>query len=134
MTVAEAAAFAKKNPETIRRWIREGKLAAKKDSREDWVIQQDDLTKCINTSLLQTIGMAAISPTAGMISAISEMIRENKDKTVIDTDLMAKHEMELELQSVERQIQEAEAKIVMLVKKVGALQEKKGRLNAALGL
>jgi excisionase family DNA binding protein len=46
MTVAEAARRAGRNPETIRRWIREGKLTAWKVGTQH-VIDEDDLTTAL---------------------------------------------------------------------------------------
>lgn len=43
LTVPEAARLSGKNPETIRRWIRSGKLAAEKVGTQ-YVIDYDDLT------------------------------------------------------------------------------------------
>jgi len=46
LTVPEAARRAGKNPETIRRWIREGKLPARKIGTQH-VIEEVDLTAAI---------------------------------------------------------------------------------------
>jgi excisionase family DNA binding protein len=42
LTVPEAARLAGRNPETIRRWIREGKLRARKVGTQH-VLEEDDL-------------------------------------------------------------------------------------------
>lgn len=44
LTVPEAARLSGKNPETIRRWIRSGKLPAEKVGTQ-YVIDYDDLTE-----------------------------------------------------------------------------------------
>ena len=44
MTVNEAAQMLGRNPETVRRWIRELKLPAKKIGMI-WLIRRDDLAK-----------------------------------------------------------------------------------------
>jgi excisionase family DNA binding protein len=44
LTVPEAARRAGRNPETIRRWIREGKLPARKVGTQH-VIEEDDLAE-----------------------------------------------------------------------------------------
>lgn len=44
LTVPEAARLSGKNPETVRRWIRSGKLPAKKVGTQ-YVIDYDDLTE-----------------------------------------------------------------------------------------
>ena len=46
LTVPEAARRTGKNPETIRRWIREGKLAARKVGTQH-VIEEADLSELI---------------------------------------------------------------------------------------
>jgi len=46
LTVAEAARRAGRNPETVRRWIREGKLTAWKVGSQH-VIDEDDLTQTL---------------------------------------------------------------------------------------
>jgi excisionase family DNA binding protein len=48
ITVPEAARRARRNPETIRRWIREGKLPARKVGTQH-VIEEDDLEARLGT-------------------------------------------------------------------------------------
>ncbi len=47
LTVPEAARRVGRNPETIRRWIREGKLPAKKIGTQH-VIEEDDLSTYVD--------------------------------------------------------------------------------------
>jgi excisionase family DNA binding protein len=47
LTVPEAARRAGRNPETIRRWIREGKLRATKVGTQH-VLEEDDLADVLN--------------------------------------------------------------------------------------
>lgn len=47
LTVPEAARIAGRNPETVRRWIREGKLRARKVGTQH-VIEEDDLRDLID--------------------------------------------------------------------------------------
>lgn len=48
ITVYEAAIIANKNPETIRRWVRSGKLPATISSKkEGYLIEERNLTKCL---------------------------------------------------------------------------------------
>jgi len=49
MTVPEAARRVGKNPETIRRWIREGKLPARKIGTQH-IIDETDLDELLTTS------------------------------------------------------------------------------------
>jgi excisionase family DNA binding protein len=49
ITVPEAARRAKRNPETIRRWIREGKLRATKVGTQH-VVEEDDLEAFLDAS------------------------------------------------------------------------------------
>lgn len=49
LTVPEAARRAGKNPETIRRWIREGKLRARKVGTQH-VLEEDDLAEAMEQS------------------------------------------------------------------------------------
>jgi len=53
LTVPEAARYAGKNPETVRRWIREGKLHARKFGNQH-VIDEDDLA--------DTLRIAGVAP------------------------------------------------------------------------
>ena len=46
LTVPEAAKRARRNPETVRRWIREGKLRARKIGTQH-VIEEQDLERVI---------------------------------------------------------------------------------------
>lgn len=48
LTVPEAARRAGKNPETIRRWIREGKLRARKVGTQH-VLEEEDLAEVLGT-------------------------------------------------------------------------------------
>lgn len=47
LTVPEAARRAARNPETIRRWIREGKLPAERIGTQ-WVIEEEDLDTTVD--------------------------------------------------------------------------------------
>ena len=47
LTVPEAARRVDRNPETVRRWIREGKLAAERIGTQ-WVIEEEDLDAVMN--------------------------------------------------------------------------------------
>ncbi len=47
LTVPEAARRVARNPETIRRWIREGKLPAERIGTQ-WVIEEEDLDAVMN--------------------------------------------------------------------------------------
>ncbi|CAN5521606.1 hypothetical protein BH20ACT18_BH20ACT18_04690 [soil metagenome] len=47
LTVPEAARRVARNPETIRRWIREGKLPAERIGTQ-WIIEEDDLDVVMN--------------------------------------------------------------------------------------
>ena len=49
LTVPEAARRAGRNPETIRRWIREGKLPARKVGTQH-VLEEDDLEAYLDRS------------------------------------------------------------------------------------
>ncbi len=49
LTVPEAAKRTGRNPETIRRWIREGKLAARKVGTQH-VIEEEDLDEVLGRS------------------------------------------------------------------------------------
>lgn len=49
LTVPEAARRVGRNPETVRRWIREGKLPAKKVGTQH-VIEEDDLAEAAGES------------------------------------------------------------------------------------
>jgi excisionase family DNA binding protein len=49
MTVPEAAKRTGRNPETIRRWIREGKLAARKVGTQH-VIEEADLAEMVRSA------------------------------------------------------------------------------------
>jgi len=51
MTVPEAARRAGKNPETIRRWIREGKLRSRKIGTQH-IIEEDDLEDMLGDEML----------------------------------------------------------------------------------
>lgn len=51
LTVPEAASRAGRNPETIRRWIREGKLRARKVGTQH-VIEEEDLDTAIEDGTL----------------------------------------------------------------------------------
>lgn len=51
LTVPEAAQKAGKNPETIRRWIREGKLSSRKIGTQH-VIKECDLEVLLETEIL----------------------------------------------------------------------------------
>jgi excisionase family DNA binding protein len=51
MTVPEAAKRSGRNPETIRRWIREGRLRAKKIGTQH-VIEEEDLESMLEDGLL----------------------------------------------------------------------------------
>ena len=42
-SILQAAAYAKKNPDTVRRWIREGKVTAKRNNLGHWEILKNDL-------------------------------------------------------------------------------------------
>jgi hypothetical protein len=43
LSILQAATYVKKNPETIRRWIREKKVVAKRDELGRWTILKSDL-------------------------------------------------------------------------------------------
>lgn len=51
LTVPEAATRAGRNPETIRRWIREGKLRARKVGTQH-VVEEDDLEAALDEGVL----------------------------------------------------------------------------------
>ncbi|WP_066647661.1 MULTISPECIES: helix-turn-helix domain-containing protein [Clostridia] len=74
-TVKEVAEMLDTNPETVRRWIRSGKLKAEKSSRKDGnVIQEDDLYKYLRgTSKYAGVaaGMVLGSPLLAVTSLIA---------------------------------------------------------------
>ncbi len=47
LTVPEAARRVARNPETVRRWIREGKLPAERIGTQ-WIIEDEDLDAIMN--------------------------------------------------------------------------------------
>lgn len=57
LTVPEAARRAGRNPETIRRWIREGRLRARKVGTQH-VLEEDDLATAL-ASLSDTVDLPA---------------------------------------------------------------------------
>jgi len=78
LTVPEAARRVGRNPETVRRWIREGKLAARKIGNQH-VIEEDDLEAAAAPS--RTIGipdswrMADGRPLPDVVAALHESRR-----------------------------------------------------------
>ena len=58
MTVPEAARRAGKNPETVRRWIREGKLAATKVGTQH-VIDETDLERMLSAGTDEVLPLPA---------------------------------------------------------------------------
>lgn len=72
LTVPEAAKVARRDPETVRRWIRAGKLAARKVGTQH-LIDQDDLTAFLDASgvadqgheIRETAAPYEASPAAG---------------------------------------------------------------------
>jgi excisionase family DNA binding protein len=51
LTIEETAAKLKMHPETVRQWLRDGKLAGVKLSR-DWRVRESDLAAFINARLV----------------------------------------------------------------------------------
>lgn len=48
-SILQAAAYTKKNPDTIRRWIREGKVPAKRNKLGHWELMKSDLDEFLKT-------------------------------------------------------------------------------------
>jgi uncharacterized protein len=71
LTVIEAARIGRRNPETIRRWIREGKLRARKFGTQH-MIDEDDLSE-----MLRPARTAAIDP-----GHVIEIIRASRAERV----------------------------------------------------
>ena len=78
LTVAEAARIAGKNPETIRRWIRSGRLAARKFGTQH-VIDAAELDEVIHG--VRAVGLAdAVSEEhRSFMDLVVRTIREDRD-------------------------------------------------------
>lgn len=73
-SVKEIAEMLGTNPETVRRWIRSGKLKAEKNSRKDGnVVQEDDLYKYLRGTS-RYAGVAAGMASANSLLGISSLI------------------------------------------------------------
>lgn len=48
-SILQAATYTKKNPDTIRRWIREKKVVANRDDLGRWVILKNDLDEYLKS-------------------------------------------------------------------------------------
>ena len=79
MTVPDAARIAGRNPETIRRWIREGKLPAHKVGTQH-VIEEADLDSLLGISSDRAPAVAERRSTAtdALTSDVSDAIRRSR--------------------------------------------------------
>ena len=73
-TVEEISKMLGKNPETVRRWIRSGKLKATQDSRKKGnLVTETELTRFLNTSGKMAAvagGLFAVNPLLGIGAAV----------------------------------------------------------------
>ena len=82
LTVAEAARIARRNPETIRRWIRSGRLSARKFGTQHVVdeIELDELVHGIRAEGVpdwMRDGLGALGMSA---DDVVRMVREDRDE------------------------------------------------------
>ncbi len=82
LTVPEAAKIAGKNPETIRRWIRSGKLRAQKFGTQHMVdeVALDELVngiRAVNVPEWMRAGLGTLGLTP---DEITRMVREDRDE------------------------------------------------------
>jgi len=79
LTVPEAARRVNRNPETVRRWIREGKLRASKVGTQH-VIEEDDLAALVETAAMVPLppGWAVTSWGAPMPDVVAALRRSRE--------------------------------------------------------
>lgn len=78
LTVPEAARIAGKNPETIRRWIRSGRLPAKKFGTQH-VVDEVDLDELVNGVRAWGLPEDTTPEERAFADRIVRMIREDRD-------------------------------------------------------
>ena len=80
LTVPEAARRAKRNPETIRRWIREGKLTSWKVGAQ-YLIDEDDLSDAIRGVFASPGGLNEADAPMTTAQIVSEIHRGRAERT-----------------------------------------------------
>ena len=100
-SVKEISELLNTNPETVRRWIRSGKLIADQSSRKDGnVVSEDNLYKCLRSiakySVIAT-GMVAANPllalptviSAGFAGIIASIATDRKGKNAEQVQILS---------------------------------------------
>jgi excisionase family DNA binding protein len=138
-TVKEIAEMLGTNPETVRRWIRSGKLKAEKSSRKDGnVVQEEDLYKYLRTTsryagiaagMASTNSLLALSSViatagAGVIAALvsSGLKKKNEDVEIFYDDV--KKTLENNISESQRSIESKKSAIAELQAEIKREQQK----------
>ncbi|MBC7460324.1 MAG: helix-turn-helix domain-containing protein [Thermoleophilia bacterium] len=79
LSVPEAARVAGKNPETIRRWIRSGRLAASKFGSQH-AIDPDDLDEVVHGVKAYGLPVDTSPERRAFLDEIVQIIREGRDE------------------------------------------------------
>ena len=132
-TVLDVAKLVGKNPETVRRWIRSGKLKAAQSSRKDGnVVLEDDLYRFLRSSakytglaagMLATNSMLAITT---VVAGIFGSVVASKATSKKDLEILAEDVRKIEAQ--EKQIEDCRIALEHLPQEVFVVSE--GGANA----
>ena len=97
LTIGEAALRLKVNPQTLRRWIRQGLVPAFKIGRKEWRIREDDLERKDKIpSVFQ------LSKRAGAVSRLLELREELRGRKISLQRLITLNRRELEQRGASR--------------------------------
>ncbi len=128
-SVKEIAGLLNTNPETVRRWIRSGKLNATILSRKDGhVVSEDVLYKFLKSKSKYAAFAAAMAATnpylligtiigTGVFSFIESSKINNSTELIIPTDSIKKH-ISIEIKKGEKKIENYKNEILILQQKI----------------
>ena len=149
-TVSQIADLLKTNPETVRRWIRDGKLKASKDSNKTGnVVTENDLERFLKKSPKYAGVAGATLASAGMLGGmiapglaavtlgamfISEYIGESHNKNAVDSydEKYVRALIAKKIKSNENVISKKAENIKQLQKEIEELTKNNESLNLVL--